>query len=294
MKNPFKEKMPSMGRCKGIAKCPNLSVSPFFSFANTPGVPALEDARGSVLLIGGDRGNGKTVYGHRLLHEYHAQGLTTVDLLHLAHVTTESPVRRHQVLCALREEIDRFGPEVSQTDDGAWGERLCAILEQAHGSLAVRLPSVEQKAGTGCEDIAREIIQYATAADLSGNVLIYEYLTDLWPSEWRRLVEEIEKNHDVTVRECELSELTGDDVWTYVQGVMARFPHSEITLAPEVPDSLRKALDVLAVRRQPSIQLKDMHGLMRTAFDGAIAQDCKEVSTFHVLSAAFSLRGAAA
>ncbi|TDC82169.1 hypothetical protein [Actinomadura sp. 7K507] len=284
-----------MGLCKGISDCPHLAESPFFAFTNTPDIPDVDDVRGSVLLIGGDRGNGKTVYGHRLLHEYHARGLETMDLLYLGRVIKESPVRRHQVLCALQSKIDRFDPADPKADDGVWGEKLCDILGRKQSkTLAVRLPAVEQKAGAGCGEIVEEIVQYATAAHLSDHVLVYEYLTDSWPDDWDGLLVQIEKNHDAAVQERVVNELSADDLWSYVQGVMDRHPHNGITLAPGMSEELRKAFSILPVIARRPLRLSGMHGLMRTAFEMAIAQDSSEVSAAHVISAAYGLRGAPA
>ncbi|TDC67150.1 hypothetical protein E1200_15510 [Actinomadura sp. GC306] len=286
--------MLSMGLCRGVGDCPHAAEAPFLSFTNTPDIPNVADVQGSVLLIGGGRGNGKTVYGHRLLHEYHARGLKATDLLRLGRVVKGSPARRHQVLSALQAEIDPFDEDESRPDDELWGEKLYELLGRATAPMAVRLPSVEQRAQAGGAEIVDEIVQYAIAAYRSKHVFIYEYLTDGWPDDWDRLIAQIDKNHDVAVQERVVSELSADDLWAYVDGVMRRFPDNGITLAPGMPEELQKALALPLLTGRRPIRLSRMHGLMRAAFDIAIAQDSAEVSAAHVISAAWNLSEAAA
>ncbi|XRQ12194.1 hypothetical protein ACN3XK_15250 [Actinomadura welshii] len=285
--NPFEDRIVPIGHCRDIATCGQLEETSFFSFANTPAIPPAETARGSVLLVAGRRGNGKTVYGHRLLHEYHARNLRPVDLLRIGHVVKGSPARRHQVLIDLRKAVDPLDSTDLQVDDDIWGDRLCDILNRAGGGLAVRLPGVQQNGATHT-DIAWEICQYAMAAQLNDSVLIYEYLTDTWPDDWHKLFAHVEQNHDVTVRDRVLDNLSADDLWTYVEGVMERSPNRRIALAPGVPEELRQTFS----RR--SLSLSGMHGFMRAAFAAAIAENSPEVSHRHLLTAALDGQGVAA
>ncbi|WP_433227109.1 hypothetical protein [Actinomadura formosensis] len=287
--NPFAGGFDGMEPCWNSESCP-YSAHDFLLFDNAPEPPPLEQVRGSVLLLAGSSGHGKSVYGHRLLHEYGAQGMKPFDLL------GEGPfqqclARRRQVLLKLRSKngpLDEEDMANAQVDDAGWAAKLRNVMCGAGGELVVRLPCIMQDTSDVEARIGWEILQYGMAAQRSKSVFIYEYNARAWPGDWEKLRKEIELSRDVKVRSCVVDPVTPNELWTYVKGVMDSSPHKQITLDTDVAEWLKYIFG------QCSLHPQSVHGLMRRIFNNAIAEPSPKVTLNHLMPEVIRIGGEAA
>jgi hypothetical protein len=288
--NPFADEIEPLGVCsKDVEDCRHLVEASFLPFGNTPKKPAKDKVRGSVLLIAGGKGQGKSVFGHRLLHYYRSDQLRPVDLMWRIGTIVSTPAQRERVLDHLGKctgEAIAPGGNGAPAHDDSWPDRLQSILEQVSSSLLVRLPAVKPPQGeVDHAGIAWEIVQYSLAARQNSSVFIYEYFSENWPADWEALLAQIDQNHDAVVQKLPLKTMSADDLWHYVEKVMDRSPHKEITLNPDVPEFLKKFFRANSAVFHPT----NTHKFMRLAFADAINEQSPQVTQYHFANAALTV-----
>ncbi|MFI0370810.1 hypothetical protein ACH35V_23315 [Actinomadura sp. 1N219] len=280
--NPFEDEIEDMNVCKGVENCPRL-IADFRRFSNAPPPLPLQQVRGSVVLVAGCKSYGKSVYGHRLLHEYQAEGLAPLELLDDGPFD-DCPARQKDVLrklCSKTGLLDADDMSGAEFDKHDWAAKLSNVMSQAGGEMVVRLPGMMPNAsGVAAAELAWEVFRYAAAANRSKSVFIYEYNAKDWPRDWELLRAAIEENNDHKVRTRVLEPFTPDELWAYAEEIMDVSPHQEITLEESVPGSLRS----LFGHRfgDPSLHLKSVHQLMRRSFANAIEGRSATVTFDHL------------
>ncbi|TYK52527.1 hypothetical protein [Actinomadura decatromicini] len=271
--NPFDGGFDRIGHCRDGAAC-QYSAETFLRFTNAPEVPPVDDVRGSVILVGGSPGHGKSVYGHRLLHEYHARRLRSVDLMG-AGPYEECLARRQDVLLKLRASLrtlDDGDLADTQINNSGWATGLRTLMSNEGKGMVVRLPCTMRNVND--DKVAWEICQYANAAEMSDSVFIYEYRARDWPADWDRLCEDLDTN--VSVHTRVVDPVAPAELWDYVKDVMRRSPHPEITFEAGVPEL------VMYVFGRDAMDPRRVHGMMRRIFAGAIKEGGRKV-TFDLL-----------
>ncbi|QKW38291.1 hypothetical protein HUT06_33355 [Actinomadura sp. NAK00032] len=287
--NPFDDDFGDFEPCWDNSDCP-YQPQDFVRFTNAPAPLPLDHVRGSVVLVAGPSGHGKSVYGHRLLHEYQAQGLTPIELL------PEGPfegclARRRKVLGKLRAQTGALRPgEVpdAEIDDAAWADGLRKVMGHADRKLVVRLPCIMQGPTGAGDRLAWEICQYAMAAGPGNHVFVYEYNANVWPDDWDRLRSDVERHRDAKVRACVLDPVAPGELLVDVQSVMAASPHARVALESGMSKCLKYVLgaDLLA----PA----SFRRLMRLAADRVIAEQSTEITLDHLMDQAMRIKKEAA
>lgn len=284
--NPFEDDFDEFEPCPGIAQC-RYQDHDFRRFTNTPAPLSLDRVRGGVVLIAGPPGHGKTVFGHRLLHEYQTQGLELVELLPEG-PSLNCPARRARVLEKLRDSMNALasadGGSTKRGDD-MWAADLRTTMRNGGEGRVVRLPCIMPNTADPDDRIAWEICQYAMAAQMSKSVFIYEYNAVQWPDGWEKTRRDIESNRDTKVRTNVLDPVAPDELWAYVKGVIDGSPHKEITLDPAAPKLLKFLFD--RDRPHPGT----VRRLMRRVYEIAIAEQSAKVTLDHLLSVAMRMEG---
>ncbi|GAA4232700.1 hypothetical protein GCM10022254_33290 [Actinomadura meridiana] len=277
--NPFEGDLKRIRACRDGHTCP-YQPADFCRFGNAPAVLPLTQVQGGVVVIAGCAGHGKSVYGHRLLHEYRQKGLAPVDL-HGSAPYRACIARRAQVLRKLSSRnglLDADDVADEKADDTHWPARLQTVLGQTGEEMVVRLPRIEPEASdAGTRNIAWEIACYANAAEESKSVIIYEYNATDWPRDWESLRSAIDQNYDANVRACVLDPVAPADLWAYAQGVMDRSPHQRFTMEEGVPEWLRRLFGTFSVSPTKA------HDLMRRVFANAIAAQSTKVTLEHLM-----------
>ncbi|MFI0480856.1 hypothetical protein [Actinomadura sp. 9N215] len=279
--NPFEDEIEHMNVCPDVEDCPRL-IADFRRFSNAPPPLPLKQVRGSVVLVAGCKSYGKSVYGHRLLHEYQAEGLAPLELLDDGPFE-DCPARRKDVLrrlCSRTGLLDADDMAGAEFDKHEWAARLSTVMSQAGGEMVVRLPGMMANAsGVETTDLAWEVFRYAAAANRSKSVFIYEYNAQDWPRDWEVLRAAIEQNNDHKVRTRVLEPFNPDELWAYAEEVMDVSPHKEITLEERAAGWLRNVFG------DRSLHPKSVHQLMRRSFANAIDGRSATVTFDHLWAA---------
>jgi hypothetical protein len=275
--------------CWKGADCP-YQPRDFLRFTNAPAPLPIDHVRGSVVLVAGPPGHGKSVYGHRLLHEYQAQGLTPIELLP-AGPFEGCLARRRRVLGKLRAQTGGLRPgEVSdaEIDDAAWADGLRKVMDHADRKLVVRLPCTMQGTTGSGDSLAWEICQYAMAAGPGNHVFVYEFNAEDWPDDWDRLRAEVERHHDAKVRPCVLEPVTPDELLADAQAVMAASPRTGVALDAQMSKWLKYVLN------KDLLHPASFRRLMRLAVDSALAERSTEITLDHLMGQAMRIKKEAA
>jgi hypothetical protein len=224
--NPFEDRLTDFYQ-HGLRrkKCPVFDMDKgFFTFDGVPVIPDISLVGGQVLVVLGQQGCGKSVFGHRCIHEY-SSGRVAVDLMNhhdVNMVDKEAPEKIVSLIIGgLRntertKELVRGENETYLLDSGnQWTNRhqlLGNLLEQEKISLVVRLPrldgTVEAKA------IIDDIRRWSDAAFYANeSIYIYEgaYAAD---DDLKKLKRPLADNRGARV--CEVGSLTVGDVERFI------------------------------------------------------------------------------